>query len=343
MRGSSTRLTLEDVAREAGVSLATVDRVVNARPGVRDDTVERVQAAMAQLGYRPNLLAARLARRQVFRFAFLLPTNDNAFMRALDDQIDAAADWLEAEYGSIERIAVDVFDPLVLAETLHGLAGRFDGVAVVALDDDRVRAAIDRLAETGMRVVTLVSDVPSSKRLHYVGIDNVAAGRTAGTLMGRFLPDRSGTIGVIVGSPALSDHAQRHQGFVDVIAAEHPRLAVLPPRAGRDDPGLCREATLALLAEHPDLVGLYNVGAGNEGVAEALALTPRRLIVIGHELTAATRPMLMRGDIAALIAQDPGHEIRSAARILLATAMHQPFLADQERIRIEIFVRDNAP
>ncbi|MFY8154415.1 MAG: substrate-binding domain-containing protein, partial [Hyphomicrobiales bacterium] len=174
-------------------------------------------------------------------------------------------------------------------------------------------------------------------------IDNVAAGRTAGTLMGRFLPDRSGTIGVIVGSPALSDHAQRHQGFVDVIAAEHPRLAVLPPRAGRDDPGLCREATLALLAEHPDLVGLYNVGAGNEGVAEALALTPRRLIVIGHELTAATRPMLMRGDIAALIAQDPGHEIRSAARILLATAMHQPFLADQERIRIEIFVRDNAP
>eukprot|EP01036_Dinobryon_divergens_P051696 gene51696-69183_t len=66
MRGTSTRLTLEDVAREAGVSLATVDRVVNARPGVRDDTVERVQTAMVQLGYRPNMLAARLARSQVF-------------------------------------------------------------------------------------------------------------------------------------------------------------------------------------------------------------------------------------------------------------------------------------
>ena len=80
-------------------------------------------------------------------------------------------------------------------------------------------------------------------------------------------------------------------------------------------------------------------------MAEALeaAGAAGRIIIIGHELTEATRRMLMRGTFDALIVQDPGHEARSVARILLAHAMNQPIVADQERIRIEIFVRDNLP
>ena len=56
-----SRITLQDVAREAGVSLATADRVLNGRSGVRGPTAERVRDAVARLGYRPNAAAARLA------------------------------------------------------------------------------------------------------------------------------------------------------------------------------------------------------------------------------------------------------------------------------------------
>jgi LacI family transcriptional regulator len=339
------RTTLKDVAREADVSLATVDRVLNERPGVREGTVGRVRKAMARLGYRPDPLATRLARGIEYRFAFVLPSSENAFMAALDDQLTLMAESFGQERASIERVFVDVFDAVVLATCLEGLAGSFDGIAVVALDHPRVRDAIDTLVASGTNVVTMVSDVPSSKRSRFVGIDNSAAGRTAGTLMGRFSAGRSGKVGIIAGSLALRDHAERHYGFSQVIGAEFPRLTLLPPLEGRDDVARCRAAVEALLARHPDLVGIYSVGAGNEGVAETVeaAGRSRSIVVIGHELTAATRRMLMRGTFDALIVQDPGHEARSAGRILLATAMRQPILDDQERIRIEIFVRDNVP
>jgi LacI family transcriptional regulator len=98
-----------------------------------------------------------------------------------------------------------------------------------------VRAALDELAAKDIAVVTLVSDAPAARRLRYVGIDNAAAGRTAGTLMGRYLGGRTGQVGVIAGSMALRDHSDRHFGFAQAISGEHPTLTLLPAREGRDD------------------------------------------------------------------------------------------------------------
>jgi LacI family transcriptional regulator, galactose operon repressor len=339
------RATLEDVAREAGVSLATADRVVNRRDGVRGRTIARVEMAIAKLGYRANAAAMRLARNESYRFAFILPSNANSFMSNLSVQVERASDWLASQNGYIDIMHVDVFDPNALATALERLSPAYHGVATVALDHTRVRAAIDDLVSRGVHVVTLVSDAPSSRRAHYVGVDNPAAGRTAASLMGRFLGSRSGKIGVIVGSMSLRDHAERHFGFHQVLSGEYPDLVVLPAREGRDDAEQNRALTAALLAEHPDLIGLYNAGAGNEGIAAVLEASGRAqdIVWIAHELTADTRRFLLSGLVDAIINQDPGHEARSAARILLAYCLGEPIISDQERIRIEIFLRDNLP
>jgi LacI family transcriptional regulator len=93
------------------------------------------------------------------------------------------------------------------------------------------------------------------------------------------------------------------------------------------------------------LLGIYNAGAGNRGIAEALekAGRARDVIFVGHELTPHSKRFLMRGTMDAVINQDPGHEARSAARVLMALGMKQAIVPDQERIRIDIFVRDNLP
>src|SRR5258708_17923812 len=100
---SAGRARLEDVARAAGVSLATVDRVVNRREGVREKTIARVEAAVARLGYRADPAAARLSRNQSFRFAFILPTGSNSFMANLTEQVPRTADCL-----ACQRFHVDV-------------------------------------------------------------------------------------------------------------------------------------------------------------------------------------------------------------------------------------------
>ncbi len=156
--------------------------------------------------------------------------------------------------------------------------------------------------------------------------------------MGRFLAGRTGAIGLIAGSMALRDHAERHFGFHQVLATEFPHLTVLPPLEGRDDSDRNEALTLELLRQRQDLVGLYNIGAGNRGIARAIEATGNagRITWIAHELTQHTRAFLLRGVLDALINQDAGHEARSAARVLLANRWGEPILADQERIRIEV-------
>jgi LacI family transcriptional regulator, galactose operon repressor len=339
------RTTLQDVARTAGVSLATVDRVLNSRPGVHVDTAERVRAAIDELKYRPDRFAARLARGRDYKFQFILPAGNNAFMQALEREVRATAEGFIDERVHIGITNVDIFDGEVLAAAIDQVHGEVDGAAIVALDHPSVREAIDDLVRSGTTVVTLVSDAPRARRAHYVGVDNSAAGRTAATLLGRFVAGRTGSVGLVAGSVALRDHTERQIGFEQVITRDFPNLKLLPVREGRDDDARVEQLSKALLRENPDLVGIYNVGAGNAGIVTALeeAGKNRDIVFIAHELTPLSRRHLIRGTIDAVINQDPGHEARSAARLLIAECEGIAINPGQERIRIDIFIRDNLP
>lgn len=343
-------LTLKDIAREAGVSLATVDRVLHNRPGVRPDTVRRVKAAIERNAFQPHVAAAELARGRPRRFAFVMPSGPNPFMQQIEAYLGEMSTWLSARRLHVEMVATDVFDPSVLAGTLEGLSADCDGVAVVALDHPGVRAVINDLVDAGTKVVTLVSDVPSSRRHHYVGIDNIAAGRTAGALVGRLTGGRSGKVAIVAGSQGLRDHAERIFGFNQVMASEFPDLSVLPVLEGRDEDARSEQLLARLLGRHADIVGLYNVGAGTQGVAKALtdkalsdAGRDKQVVFVGHDVTALTRRLLLQGVMDAAISQNPGHEARAAVRVLLALARGEPILREQEKIRIDIVMRDNLP
>jgi LacI family transcriptional regulator len=339
------RVTIEDVALEAGLSVATVDRVLNGRAAVRPQTALRVEKAIRHLNYQPDRLAARLAKGQEYRFCFVLPEGNNSFMIELGEEVRANASRMVSERVQIDLRLTDVFDAATLAATLDSIGDIYDGVAVVALDHPRVREAINGLVERGVSVVTLVSDVPSSKRSHYAGIDNSSAGRTAATLMGRYLGSKNGKVGLIAGSLSLRDHIERRFGFEQVMLHEFPHLTILPVLESRDDWQRVEKVTAQMLADHPDLVGIYNVGAGARGIVTALenAGRQKQITYIAHELTDHTRRALVDGTIDVIINQNAGHEVRSAVRVLMAKADRTPLIEAMEHIRIDIFVRDNLP
>jgi len=339
------RVSLHDVAMAAGVSLATVDRVLHGRTGVRARTAAHVQAVVERLGYRPDPAAARLARKRHTRLVFVLPSGTNTFVDMLERQVQAVAPWLSEQRATVVVRRADVFSPDALARNLAALQGRCEAAVVMALDHPLVRGAIDDLVEQGTVVVTLVSDVPGAKRSRFVGIDNVAAGRTAASLLGRFVHARGGRVGIVMGSRALRDHAERLFGFEQVMVAEHTQLRLLPPIEGHDQSQRTEPLVTKLLQAEPDLVGLYSIGAGNRGIQAALERSGRadRIVWICHELTPHSRQALLSGVADAVINQDAGHEVRSACRLALAALSGERVLPDQERIRIDIFLRDNLP
>ncbi|MDD7973597.1 LacI family DNA-binding transcriptional regulator [Roseinatronobacter alkalisoli] len=339
------RPTLKDVARHSGLSIATIDRVVNQRPGVRQKTVERVQSAMATLGYIRDVTAADLARREVYRFVFVIHDGPNSFMQQLAVEIETLRQFSANNRLEIDLYRVPPFDGAALARLLNRLdPATCSGVAVIAADGVAVRDALVRLKALGLPVVTLVSDVPAFPRDAYVGIDNVAAGRTAGRLMGRFLGGRNGKIALVAGSMLVRDHVERRMGFEQVIA-ETRGLDCLPVLESRDDSRIVQRMLRDCLSSHPDIVGIYNMGAGNRGLIETLSAVPptERPQVIVHELSEHSRHALSEGIVDAIIHQDAGHEVRSALRVLKAKIDKIPLLQGQEQIRIEIYLNENLP
>ncbi|TFL19266.1 LacI family DNA-binding transcriptional regulator [Jannaschia formosa] len=332
----TTAPTTQDVAQAAGVSLATVDRVLNGRPGVRAATVARVRAAIERIGYVRDTAAANLAKRRVYDLTFVLPDTENEFVASLRSEIAAQSTRPVLHRTQLRVTPVAPFDPQAVVAALDAATG--DGVAVFGPETPSVRDAVRRARGRGLAVVALVSDLPSSPRNHFVGIDNVRAGRTAAQLMGRFVP-RPGRVLVLTGSRLARDHLERRQGF-DQVIADFPGMEVSASLEGRDDP----DRVAALLAEAltPDVVGIYSSAAGNAGLIRALG-GRRDLTVIAHELTPTTRAALMDGTFDALITQDAGHLVRSAIRLLRAAADGAPFDPAQERIRIDIHLKENVP
>lgn len=339
------RPTVHDIAAEAGVSLATVDRVLNNRPGVRELTRDKVERAIASLGYVRDVTAANLAKGRSYKLIFILPAGDNSFMRGLEAEVRAAMARSAAERTEIDILSVPAFDPQALAKALAEAHRRGPaGVAVVAIDAPEVTDAVRRLRDDGIAVVTLVSDLPGSARDHFAGIDNIAAGRTAGTLIGRFLGSREGPVAVLAGSMLVRDHRERLEGFREVMRESFGSRSILPVIEGQDDPVLVEKLLGALIERHPDIAGIYSLGAGNRGLVAALEKAGRaEVCVIAHELTSYSRAALLSGTIDALLNQDAGHEVRSAIRVLKARADGLPVIEAQERIRIDIFLKDNLP
>ena len=183
---SPPRSRITDIARSAGVSTATVDRVLHGRLSVRPATAQRVLKAAAQLNYLPDTELWRTLRPPPMELAFLLPAGTNRYLRMLGDSITGAGDALAPFNVHCRVHYVDSFDPAKVASALRRHGRRAQGVAFMALEHPRVRDAVDELAHEGIHVLTLISDLAQSRREAYVGLDNRAAGRTAASLILHF-------------------------------------------------------------------------------------------------------------------------------------------------------------
>ena len=339
-----SRPTVHDVARAAGVSLATVDRVLNARPGVRAATVDKVHKAMSDIGYSRDIAAANLARQRSYRFDFVLPEPTNAFLRGLHQAIDDTRSAFEAERVAVRIHAPRADDPHAVANTIMSLQETgVDGIAVMAAETPQVRDAMIRAEQSGAKTVAMISDLPSTGRAHFVGVDGIAAGRTAGDLMGRFIGRTEGRVLAVAGSMMVRDHLERRLGFDQVIGERFAHLETLPSLEGRDDAEtVCRVVTQAV-SKRDDIVGIYCFGGGASGLIKALddLEFSRDIPVIAHELTPATRLGLRSGRLDAVIAQDVNHVVRSAIRVLRAEVDGRAIVVSEERIRIEIVLKEN--
>ena len=339
------RARVSDIARAAQVSTATVDRVLNRRPGVRDATVQRVLKAAAELAYLPEAdLYAALAPPPL-RVTFLLPNGTNRFIRMLGDMVGYSQEHCAPYNVRCRTEFVESFNPQALAAALLQHGARSDGIVMMALEHPAVREAVATLAARGVPVVTLISDLTHSQRAAFIGLDNRAAGRTAAYLIGRFIGPRAAKVALIAGSRSYSAHEEREAGFMHLIDESFARLEVVGLREGQDDAGKNYRQTRALLEQHPTLAGIYNIGGASDGVARALKETGRDqdVVFVGHGLTPDTRALLIDGSMDAVITQSPHSAMLGCVRIFANLRDRRDLLSGVEATRSQVIFRENLP
>lgn len=338
--------SMSDVAAAAQVSLATVDRVLNRRKGVKLRTVDRVLKAALALGYLSAEEGEKLAAPRPPNVAFLLPKGANPYLRLLGDKVRAIAETSLRDEVPLRCFFIESFDAGALAAALRHHAGWADGIAFMAIDHPLVREAADEVCAGGTRLVTIVSDLPHPGREAYVGLDNQAAGRTAAYLLGRFCKVQRGSVALVAGSRNYRAHAEREMGFLSLVEELHPGLRVVGMREGHDDRNENYHHTLSLLDQNSDLVGIYNVGGSSDGIGRALRERGKGgdVVFIGHGMTADTRRLLIEGIMDVVINSDPDQVIARTLERFSRSPDASPNGHPRHRpLGMEVIFRENIP
>ncbi len=340
--------TIAEIARQAGVGTATVDRVLNRRPGVNAETMQRVLQVAAALGTAPQRGRPRIGEN--LRFAFVLPAEPVPFNELVDRLIAQAAGEFRHQHITEVTHRFDGSDAAAFADELAQL-GDCDGVALMAPDLPPIKLAINELVRTGVHVVTLFSDVAGSMRETHIGADNRAAGRTAGLLLGRMAAasgtGRRDTLLLSSQATRLSSEIERRIGFAQVIEERFPNLKVQrTPDLPQGDSGACRGLLRYLRSDAIDaarIAGIYNVGSGSAGVAraiESLGLTGS-VGVAAHDFTDEHRALLGANGLAYVLHLDIHYCISAAARVLRALCENVRGALNVVQPRVEILTAEN--
>lgn len=295
---------IRDVAEQAGVSVATVDRVLHARPGVSPRAVRAVEAALVELDRQATQL--RLSRRTLL----------------VDVVLDAPARFRDAVRAATEESLTtirpatlrarfhehDGADPTELAHVVDGLGtgGRVShGLVLKAPDDPAVAAAVARAADRGIPTVTLVTDVMNSGRVAYVGLDNRAAGATAAYLLSLVLPARGGAVLTSVSHRAFLGEQEREASFIERLGVSDPGRPVVRVGDVHGDDDATAGVVADVLDRVPEIAGVYSMGGGNGGIARALAgAGVSGVPFVGHDLDADNHPLLRAGVLTAVLHHD---------------------------------------
>ncbi|WP_367848323.1 LacI family DNA-binding transcriptional regulator [Rhodoferax sp. WC2427] len=331
------RVTIADVAKAAGVSLSTVDRVLNGRAPVRRDTAERIHAVAESIGFHAaSVIRERVRGKRVrHTLGFLLQRSDAAFYQEIGESL-AVATESHSEFCTTPQIAyMDDLSPEAVSLRLRDMGERVDAVALVAVDHPLIWAEIERLKAKAVPVFALISDLSTPARAGYAGLDNRSVGRTAAWLITR-MAHMPGKLVTFVGSHRFQCQEVCEMSFRSYVREHAPSFELMEPLFTLESDQLAEEGTRDLLHRHPDIVGVLVAGSGIDGVVRALrehySETPgTRPICVVRELTPHAREGLRSGDLHAALSH-PLPQLAQGLVGMMVERLNNPLVGLQQTI-----------
>ena len=214
-----------DIARLAGVSVGTVDRVLHKRGNVSEEKRTKVEAVLKEINYEPNLVARVLASKKTYSLAAIIPSFFlGDYWGMIYEGINKAIDELKKFNVALSFYYFDQYDPVTFAQQSEQLLGNdHDGVLIATHFEGLAIYLSDQLAKTGKPFIYIDSDIPGQRRLAYFGADSFVSGVILAKLMAENFRNDFDIITMYIKykrSEVSIQMRQREQGFMKQLDQE---------------------------------------------------------------------------------------------------------------------------
>ena len=336
--------TIREIAKRAGVSIGTVDRVIHGRGSVSENTEKIVKQALKELNYNPNYFARHLKLAKEFIFGVLMPEleQDSSYWKGPYSGIKKAADELNKHKVSVRFFYYDKYSPSSFSNSCKDLLGsEVDGILAAPVLFNIAADFMCRIPEN-VPFVFFDSALPGTNCLSSIVQDSYASGKLAARLMSMVVKD-GGSLAAIRVLPEDYHINERIDGFRSFFNGSINFSVKVYDTKGEIDEYDFDNLTRGILSETKDLRGVFVSNALTFRAAECLEkYKPKsKIYVIGYDLIEENIDYLKKGKIDFLISQKPEMQGYRGIYTLYRKIVLNEEVPKNIMMPIDIIVKDN--
>lgn len=302
-------VTYKQIAEIVGVSRGTVDRALNDRGRIDPSVKKRIQRVAQELGFSPSHVGRALARaKKPVKIGVVVHLAKIPFFQEVIKGIKQAKTEIGNLGGELLVESLPSLDAEAQLGAVRSLLERgIQGLAISPAQDDILRRRLNEISMAkDLPIITFNTDITGLRRMCYVGMDNIQAGRTAAGLMHLLLHEKGGKTLVISGHRNNPANSERVEGFIREAADRFPRIKITDTKFNGDDSSLAYDIVAEAIREVPDLSSIYMVSSGQAGASRALldAKMAGKIRTIVYDVLPKTREYIQKDAIDFIIDQN---------------------------------------
>jgi LacI family transcriptional regulator len=339
-------MTVREIAKLAGVSIGTVDRVLHQRGRVSTQTEKKISSIIEKHQFTPNPIARRLKRNRAYRFCALVPRHDqdSGYWEQVIQGIQGGAREVEALGIETEIIEFDHYDPEAFQKAAReALSKAPDGIVFAPILQEIARPFTENLHKKHIPYVFFDSDLPGAKPICTIGQDSFRGGYLAGKLLHLFIGTITGSVAVLCVKKS-SHIGRRRDGFMHYASEQGIKAEI--KNYNRSDGTLLSPKEIAnFLRKQPDLQGVFVSHSDVHQFAEAAEDRRKagKFFIVGYDLVPANHKLLKEGRIDAIISQRPQEQSRQALLSLYRSIVLGYDMNSIIEMPLDIYVQENVP
>ncbi len=345
---ATNNIRIKDIAERAGVSVGTVDRVLHERPNVSKKAREKVEQALAEMDYKPNMYASALAYNKNYTFYCVLPKHEqDAYWDEIEEGAQACADQ-RRDFGiTLKFLYYERFNAAAFTRMVREfLTGEFDGVIIVPTTLEQTARFTEKLQAKQIPYVLLDSYMPDLKPLAFFGQDSFASGYFAAKML-MLIANKEKEIALIKqtrdGKVASKQQANRETGFRHYMVDHYPDIKITEVDLPLDEEHANYDDKLeSFFQKHPHVHHCITFNSKAHIVGEFLQKSNRRNIqIMGYDMVPKNEACVRQGSISFLIAQHAYQQGYASVDALFNAIVLKRQVNPVNYMPIEILTKEN--